>query len=49
MTASNLSPPIDWSPVTNPIQSTGMIFSATLPATNSQSRFYQLQSNEPVR
>jgi len=45
MTASNLSPPIVWQPVTNPIQTTGVVFSTTLPAKVSHSRFYRLQSH----
>jgi len=45
MTASNLSPPFAWLPVTNQIQSTGLVFTATLPLRADQTRFYRLQSN----
>jgi hypothetical protein len=45
MTASNLSPPVAWLAVTHSIQSTGVVFSTTLPARASHSRFYRLQSN----
>jgi len=45
MTASNLSPPFAWLPVTNQIQSTGLVFTATWPLRTDQTRFYRLQSN----
>jgi hypothetical protein len=45
VTASNLNPPIAWQPVTTPIQSTGMVFTTTLPAQATHNRFYRLQSN----
>jgi len=45
VTATNLTPPIAWQSVTNPIQSTGVVFSTTLPAHATHTRFYRLQSN----
>jgi arabinogalactan endo-1,4-beta-galactosidase len=45
VTASNLNPPIAWQPVINPIQSTGTVFTTTLPAQATHTRFYRLQSN----
>lgn len=45
MTATNLTPPAAWMPVTNAIQSTGAVFSTTLPASAEHNRFYRLQSN----
>ena len=45
MTSSNLDPPVVWLGVTNPIQSTGAVFSTSLPAKANHSRFYRLQSN----
>jgi hypothetical protein len=45
VTASNLNPPVIWQPVTNPIQTTGAVFSTTLPPKANHSRFYRLQSN----
>ena len=44
-TASNLTSPAVWLPVTSTIQSTGAIFYTTLPVDSNQSRFYRLQSN----
>jgi DNA-binding beta-propeller fold protein YncE len=41
---TNLAPPLIWTPVTNTIQSTGGVFSVTLPLTDPQ-RFFLLQSN----
>lgn len=43
-TATNLSPPAVWSPVTNAVLSTGGIFSTTLPI-GAEQRFYLLQTN----
>jgi len=45
VTASNLSPPFAWLPVTNQVQSTGLVFTATLPLREDHTRFYRLQSN----
>lgn len=45
MTSSNLDRPVVWLAVTNPIQSTGAVFSTSLPARANHSRFYRLQSN----
>lgn len=45
VTASNLNPPTAWQPVINPIQSTGLVFTTTLPAQATHTRFYRLQSN----
>jgi arabinogalactan endo-1,4-beta-galactosidase len=45
MTATSLTPPAEWLPVTNAVQSTGAVFSTTLPASAEQNRFYRLQSN----
>jgi arabinogalactan endo-1,4-beta-galactosidase len=45
VTRTNLSAPPAWEPVTNAILSTGAVFSTTLPASASYSRFYRLQSN----
>jgi hypothetical protein len=42
--ATNLSSAAAWSPVPNVVQSTGLVFSVTLPGNASQSRFYRLQS-----
>jgi len=42
--ATNLLPPVSWSPVTNAVQVTGTVFSATLPTTGS-ARFFRLQAN----
>ena len=41
---TNFAQPVFWSPVTNAVQSTGEIFSTTLPR-GIESRFYRLQSN----
>jgi arabinogalactan endo-1,4-beta-galactosidase len=45
--ATNLSPAAAWAPVTDAVQSTGLIFSVTLPGSASHSRFYRLQSAVP--
>jgi arabinogalactan endo-1,4-beta-galactosidase len=45
MTSTTLVPATVWSSVPNPIQTTGAIFTATLPLDSSQTRFYRLQSN----
>ena len=45
MTTTNLSAPIAWLSVTNPVQNTGTVFDVTLPMDSTQSRFYRLQSN----
>jgi hypothetical protein len=45
VTATNLTPPIAWLSVTSPIQSTGVVFSTTLPAQATHTRFYRLQSH----
>ena len=42
--ATNLPPPL-WLPVTNPVQTTGTVFSTTLNGSASYPRFYRLQSN----
>lgn len=42
--ATNLSPAVAWFPVPDVVQSTGLVFSVTLPDNASQSRFYRLQS-----
>lgn len=42
--ATNLSSATAWFPVPNVVQSTGLVFSVTLPGNASQSRFYRLQS-----
>jgi len=42
--ATSLAQPAVWSPVTNAVQTTGGIFSTTLPL-GVESRFYRLQSN----
>jgi len=44
MTATSLTTPA-WSPVTNSLQTTGAVFSVTLPLNNNASSFYRLQSN----
>jgi hypothetical protein len=43
-TTTNLTPPVNWQPVTNLIQSNGSNFNVTLPISNTGSRFYQLIS-----
>lgn len=43
MVSTNLESPIVWSPVTSSAQTTGSIFTVTLPLNNSS--FYRLQSN----
>jgi arabinogalactan endo-1,4-beta-galactosidase len=42
---TNLAPPAAWAPVTNSLQTTGSVFSVTLPMAASQNRYYRLQSN----
>jgi len=42
--ATNLSPTAAWLPLPDAVQSTGLVFSVTLPGNVSQSRFYRLQS-----
>ncbi len=44
MTSTGLVPLTAWSPVSNPVQITGTVFTITLPVTNN-SRFYRLQAN----
>ena len=44
-TTTNLSSPSDWQRITNSIQSTGGVFSVTLPMDSEARRFYRLQSN----
>jgi arabinogalactan endo-1,4-beta-galactosidase len=41
--ASNLGPQAVWLPVTNAIQRTGTVFTATLPVLSGAGRFYRLQ------
>jgi hypothetical protein len=43
--ATNLSPAAVWLPVPDVVQSTGLVFSVTLPGNASHSRFYRLQSH----
>jgi hypothetical protein len=43
--ATNLTPPVVWSPVTNAVQNDGTAFSVTLSTDANASRFYRLQSN----
>jgi arabinogalactan endo-1,4-beta-galactosidase len=43
--STNLASPVTWLPVTNAVQSSGTVFSATLPVATSQTFFYRLQSN----
>jgi arabinogalactan endo-1,4-beta-galactosidase len=45
MTSTNLGPSVAWSSVPVSIQTTGAVFTATLPVDFSLSRFYRLQSN----
>jgi arabinogalactan endo-1,4-beta-galactosidase len=45
MTATTLAPSTVWSSVPDPTQTTGAVFTVTLPVDPSQSRFYRLQSN----
>ena len=45
MTSTILVPSVAWSPVPVSIQTTGAVFTATLPVDPSLSRFYRLQSN----
>jgi hypothetical protein len=45
MTSSTLASSAAWSSVPNPTQSTGAVFTATLPVDFNQSCFYRLQSN----
>jgi arabinogalactan endo-1,4-beta-galactosidase len=42
---TNLTPTATWVTVTNPIQSTGAVFSTTLPVSAPSASFYRLQSN----
>lgn len=44
-TATGLLPAASWLAVTNAVENTGGVFSATLPLDASGSRFYRLQSN----
>lgn len=44
MTSTGLSPSAAWSLVADPVQTTGAVFTVTLPASNN-SCFYRLQSN----
>lgn len=44
MTATNVAVPL-WLPVTNPVQTTGTVFSTILPWSALTARFYRLQSN----
>lgn len=41
--STNLMSP--WSPVTNPVQNTGMLFNITLPVSVNSNSFYRLRSN----
>jgi arabinogalactan endo-1,4-beta-galactosidase len=47
MTTTSLAPTTGWTPVPNPVQITGTVFTVTLPMGGgiSSSRFYRLQSN----
>ncbi|MEK7677455.1 MAG: hypothetical protein AAB676_16635, partial [Verrucomicrobiota bacterium] len=45
MTSTNLTPATVWLPVTNAAESTGAVFTATLPATAGHNRFFRLQSD----
>lgn len=45
MTTTTLAPSTAWSSVPDPIQTTGAVFTVTLPVDSSLSRFYRLQSN----
>jgi arabinogalactan endo-1,4-beta-galactosidase len=45
MTSTTLAPSTVWSSVPNPIQTTGAMFTITLPLDSSLSRFYRLLSN----
>jgi hypothetical protein len=40
-----LAPSTSWSSVPNPVQTTGAVFTVTLPVDPNQGRFYRLQSN----
>jgi hypothetical protein len=44
MTSTTLSPAA-WSLVTNSLQTTGAVFSVTLPLNNNTSSFYRLETN----
>ena len=44
-TSTILGPSTTWSPVPDPVQTTGAVFTVTLPVDPSQGRFYRLQSN----
>ncbi len=45
MTSTALGPSTAWLSVPGPAQTTGAVFTVTLPLDSSQSRFYRLQSN----
>jgi hypothetical protein len=45
MSSTNLTVPAAWAPVTNTAQSTGTLFTVTVPIDASLARFYRLQSN----
>jgi hypothetical protein len=47
MSTTSLAPTTGWTPVPNPVQITGTVFTVTLPMGGgiSSSRFYRLQSN----
>ena len=43
--ATNLGPPGTWKPVTNPVVSTGAVFSATVPFDPGSAHYFRLQTN----
>lgn len=45
MTATNIGSPGAWTPITNPIISTGAVFNATIPFDSGSAHYYRLQSN----